>query len=202
MTILTVGSSHAASPQAVSKPLTFLEEVEAATPGNSRLSMCIQCGTCGGSCPSAADMDHTPRQIFAMIRAGLRDEVLSSNTPWFCVSCYYCTVRCPQEIHITDIMYTLKRLSVQARKYDDSRAPDFSRQFITWVENYGRAYELGLMSLFILRHNPFGAIRMAPMGMGMVTKGRLDFTPKSIKGIDGLKAILAKAKELEVSNEV
>jgi heterodisulfide reductase subunit C len=147
-------------------------------------------------------MDHTPRQIFAMIRAGLRDEVLSSNTPWFCVSCYYCTVRCPQEIHITDIMYTLKRLSVQARKYDDSRAPDFSRQFITWVENYGRAYELGLMSLFILRHNPFGAIRMAPMGMGMVTKGRLDFTPKSIKGIDGLKAILAKAKELEVSNEV
>ena len=57
----------------------------------------MQCGTCGGSCPSAADMDHTPRLLFAMIRAGLRDEVLRSNTPWMCVSCYFCAVRCPQE---------------------------------------------------------------------------------------------------------
>ncbi|MBK6710249.1 MAG: 4Fe-4S dicluster domain-containing protein [Chloroflexi bacterium] len=51
--------------------------------------MCIQCGTCGGSCPSGQDMDHTPRQLFAMIRADMRDEVLRSNTPWYCVSCYF-----------------------------------------------------------------------------------------------------------------
>jgi len=144
-------------------------------------------------------MEHTPRHIFAMMRAGMRREVLSSNTPWFCVSCYYCTVRCPQEIHITDIMYTLKRMAVQEKMYDDSAAPDFSRTFITWVESYGRAFELGLMSLHIIRHNLTGAIRLVPMGIGMVSKGRMDFTPKSIKGIDGLKAILAKAKELEAS---
>jgi heterodisulfide reductase subunit C len=173
-----------------------------ATPGECHLDMCIQCGTCGGSCPSGADMDHTPRQIFAMIRAGLREQALSSNTPWFCVSCYYCTVRCPQDIHITDIMYTLKRMALREKMYDDSTAPDFSRIFIGWVEGYGRAFELGLMSLHILRHHALGAWRMAPMGIGMVTKGRMDFTPKSIKGIDGLKAILAKAKELEVRNEV
>jgi heterodisulfide reductase subunit C len=147
-------------------------------------------------------MEHTPRALFAMIRAGLRDQVLRSNTPWFCVACYYCTVRCPQEIHITDIMYTLKRLAVRDRLYDNSKAPDFSRTFITWVENYGRAYELGLMSMHMLRHNPLGVLRMAPMSMGLVSKGRIDFTPKGIKGIDGLKAILAKAKELEASNEV
>jgi heterodisulfide reductase subunit C len=144
-------------------------------------------------------MQHTPRQIFAMIRAGMRHEVLSSNTPWFCVSCYYCTVRCPQEIHITDIMYTIKRMAVKEKEYDDSTAPDFSKTFITWVENYGRAYELGLMSLHMLRHNPFGVFSMAPMGIGMVSKRRMDFTPTSIKAIDGLKAILAKAKELEAS---
>ena len=38
--------------------------------------MCIQCGTCGGSCPSAEDMDHTPRMLFAMVRAGMRDQAL------------------------------------------------------------------------------------------------------------------------------
>ncbi|MCK4963241.1 MAG: 4Fe-4S dicluster domain-containing protein, partial [Anaerolineales bacterium] len=65
----------------------FLEEVMAATPGAETLITCLQCGTCGGSCPSGSDMDNTPRQIFAMINAGMRDDVLRSNTPWYCVSC-------------------------------------------------------------------------------------------------------------------
>lgn len=180
---------------------TFLDEVEALTPGESRLLMCIQCGTCGGSCPSGADMDHTPRHIFAMIRADMRDEVLKSNTPWYCVSCYYCTVRCPQDVHITDIMYTLKRMAVEGRLYDNPAAPDFSKVFINWVENYGRAFELGLMSQHMLRHNPLGVFKIADMGIGMVTKGRMAFTPKRIRGIQGLKAIIARAKELEVVHE-
>lgn len=178
---------------------SFLEKVIAATPGESHLELCIQCGTCGGSCPSGADMDHTPRGLFALITAGMKDTVLKSNTPWFCVSCYYCTVRCPQEIHITDIMYTLKRLAVQEKVYDDSTAPDFSKTFINWVENYGRAFELGLMSMHMLKHNPFGVFKVADMGVGMITKGRMAFRPTRIKGINGLKAILNKAKELEVA---
>lgn len=178
----------------------FLDEVQARTPGESRLLMCIQCGTCGGSCPSGADMEHTPRAIFAMIRANMREEVLRSNTPWYCVSCYYCTVRCPQDVHITDIMYTLKRMAVDARLYEEASAPDFSKVFINWVENYGRAFELGLMSQHMLRHNPLGVFKIADMGLGMVTKGRMAFTPKRIRGIQGLKAIIARAKELEATH--
>jgi heterodisulfide reductase subunit C len=177
---------------------TFLEEIIAATPGDSHLDLCIQCGTCGGSCPSGADMEHTPRSLFAMIFAGLREQVLHSNTPWYCVSCYYCMARCPQEIHITDIMYTLKRIAVKEKAYDDATAPDFSKTFINWVENYGRAFELGLMSMQMIKHNPLGVFKIAGMGVGMVSKGRLAFTPTRIKGMDNLKAILNKAKELEV----
>jgi heterodisulfide reductase subunit C len=99
--------------------ISLIEEVSLRTPGESRLEMCIQCGTCGGSCPSAGAMDHTPRAIFAMLKEGMRDEVLKSNTPWMCVSCYYCMVRCPQEIHITDVMYTLKNMSLRAKAYKD-----------------------------------------------------------------------------------
>ncbi|MCX7840470.1 MAG: heterodisulfide reductase subunit C, partial [Anaerolineae bacterium] len=97
-----------------------------------------------------------PRTLFAMIRAGMQDQVLRSNTPWYCVSCYYCMVRCPQDIHITDVMYTLKRMSVKLKKYDEATAADFSKTFIFWVENFGRSFELGLMSQHMLRHNPFG----------------------------------------------
>jgi heterodisulfide reductase subunit C len=182
-------------------PKTFLDQVVAATPGDPKLVMCIQCGTCGGSCPSGADMEHTPREIFAMVRAGMKEPVLRSNAPWFCVSCYYCMVRCPQQVHVTDLMYTLKRLSVKTKLFDESIAPDFSKTFVATVESYGRAFELGLMSQHMLRHNPFGVFKIADMGISMVTKGRLSFTPKRIKGIDGLKAILAKAKELEAEDD-
>jgi heterodisulfide reductase subunit C len=192
---MTIADTNARAP-------TFLEEVIASTPGNCHLDHCIQCGTCGGSCPSGMDMDHTPRRLFSMINAGMKEEVLKSNTPWFCVSCYYCTVRCPQEVHITDIMYTLKRMAIKENKIADSTASDFSKTFMNNVENYGRSWELGLASVHMLRHNPFGVFKIAGMGMGMVQKGRMAFTPTRIKDVDGLKAILAKAKELEVSDEI
>lgn len=178
---------------------TFFDEVIAATPGNPHLELCLQCGTCGGSCPSGRDMDHTPRALFAMIAAGMKDRVLTSNAPWYCVSCYYCTVRCPQEIHITDLMYTLKRMAVKEGLYEKSSASDaseFSQTFIDYVENYGRSFELGLATRYHLTHHPLGMVKMAPMGLEMLRKGRMDLTPKRIEGIDQLKAILAKAKEI------
>jgi len=179
--------------------LSFLDEVVAATPGVPRLEMCIQCGTCGGSCPSAADMENTPRQIFAMIRAGMRDEVLRSNTPWFCVACYYCLVRCPQEVHIPDVMYTLKSMAIRAGLYENAAGPHLSQTYSDYVEKYGRSFEFGLATRHYLRHHPISMRGMAPLGLGMLTKERLTFTPTRIKGIKELRAILARAKELEVS---
>lgn len=178
--------------------LRFLEEVSARTAGVSRLEMCIQCGTCGGSCPSSADMDHTPRLLFAMIRAGMREQALSSNTPWLCVSCYHCVVRCPQDVHIADVMYTLKSMAIQEKLFKDSTAPDFSQTFVDMVESYGRSYEFGLATRHYLKHFPLRMTSMAPMGLGMLTKKRMDITPKRIEGMDQLKSILGRAKELEV----
>jgi heterodisulfide reductase subunit C len=184
-------------PEDTNPNLRFLEEVSAATAGVARLEMCIQCGTCGGSCPSAADMDHTPRQLFAMIRAGMRDEALRSNTPWICVSCYHCVVRCPQEVHITDVMYTLKGMAIRAKLYQDSTAPDFSSTFVDMVENYGRSFEFGLAARHYVKHYPLRLPSMAPMGWGLFSKRRIGMSPKRIENIDQLKAILNRAKELE-----
>jgi heterodisulfide reductase subunit C len=177
--------------------LRFLEEVSAATAGVARLEMCIQCGTCGGSCPSAADMDHTPRMLFAMIRAGMREDALKSNTPWICVSCYHCVVRCPQDVHITDVMYTLKGMAIRAKLYQDSTAPDFSATFVDMVENYGRSFEFGLASRHYVKHFPLRLPGMAPMALGLLSKKRMGMVPTRIKGIEQLKTILERAKELE-----
>ncbi len=180
--------------------LTLLEEVATRTAGVSRLEMCIQCGTCGGSCPSSADMDHTPRMLFAMLRAGMRQAALSSNTPWICVSCYHCVVRCPQNVHIADVMYTLKGMAIQAKLFKDSTAPDFSQTFVDMVEEYGRSFEFGLATRHYLKHFPLRLPGMAPMGLGLISKKRMSITPSRIKNIKQLKNILKRAKELEAND--
>lgn len=180
--------------------LTLLHEVSIATAGVSNLEMCIQCGSCGGSCPSAADMDHTPRMLFAMLRAGMRDEVLRSNTPWVCVSCYHCVVRCPQNVHIPDVMYSLKGMAISAKLFKDSTAPDFAQSFVDFVENYGRSFEFGLATRHYLKHYPLRLPGMTTMGLGMLTSKRMSMTPKRIKNMDQLKAILDKAKTMELTS--
>lgn len=184
-----------------SRPPTLFDKVIADTAGKAvNVRACLQCGTCAGSCPSGPDMDHNPRTIFALLDAGLEDEVLKSNTPWFCVSCYYCMVRCPQDIPITDIMYTLKRMAIQEGYYQEpskDRAPEFSETFIDFVENTGRSFELGLAMRYHLRYHPLGAVKMATgMGLKLLSRGRMDLTPTKIKNLPQLKSILNKAKEL------
>jgi heterodisulfide reductase subunit C len=176
---------------------TFLNEVIEATPGGETLVTCLQCGTCGGSCPSGPDMDHTPRQLFQMINAGMREEVLQSNAPWYCVTCYYCMTRCPKQIPVTDLMYTLKRMAVRAKLYDDSDAPDWSSSFIGFVESYGRSFEFGLATRYHLTHSPLRKVGVGPMGLEMIVKDRMPLRPERIKGIDQLRTILDTAKSLE-----
>lgn len=178
--------------------MSFVEEVMRATPGESHLDMCIQCGTCGGSCPSGADMDHTPRAIFAMVREEMREEVYKSNTYWYCISCYYCTVRCPQEVHITDLMYTLKSLASKNGYAKNTPYEDFSKTFCNFVINFGRAFEFGIATLPTMKHLHFRNIPgLAEMGLGMMAKQKMSLIPKKIKGLDGLQKVLQRADEIE-----
>lgn len=83
-----------------------------ALPGGERLVACYQCGTCSGSCPTASAMEYNPRSILHMLRLGLGERVLSSESIWLCTTCYSCTARCPREIQITEAMISLRRLVV------------------------------------------------------------------------------------------
>jgi heterodisulfide reductase subunit C len=141
-------------------------------------------------------MEYTPRTLFAMISANLRDKVLSANTMWCCVSCYFCTTRCPQKIPITEIMYCLKRLAIRDRLYKDTDAPALARTFTDLLDRYGRSFELGLASRFYLFNKPLAMLRMGPLGWRMLTRGRMALLPTKIKNLDQLQAIIKKAREL------
>ena len=174
----------------------FLDEIYS-LPGGHEVKKCIQCGTCSGSCPQGAVMDYAPRKIFSLIRAGFRDEVLGSNTIWYCSSCYTCAVRCPKEIKITDVMYALKRIAIKEGKAKQGRkAAVLSKTFMAMVNKYGRNHETELMTRYILAAEPFNAFNFVPQGWRLFSNGRLPVMPHKIKNIGQLRKILKKVDEL------
>ncbi len=175
--------------------LDFLDEVKS-IPGGEKITECIQCGTCSGSCPTSYLMQDSPRALFYKIRAGLKDEVLNSPDIWLCTSCYMCYVRCPKGIKITDIMYALKRLSVKNRFSLQWRGFRLAKSFMSVVNRYGRNQETELLARFFLRTNPLGLIRNASIGMKLWLHGRLPLKPHKLRDLKGFRQMLSKAESL------
>ena len=103
-------------------------------------------------------------------------------------------------MHIADVMYTLKSMAIQAKLFQDSTPPDFSRTFVGMIETYGRSFEFGLASRHYLTHYPLRLPGMATMGLGLLTKKRMSMIPRKIKDVKQLTAILDKAKTLEMAS--
>jgi len=177
---------------------SFLLQV-ANIPGGESIKKCIQCGTCTGSCPVSYTMDITPREVIALFRAGDMESILSSRTIWICASCYACTVRCPQGVKVTDILYALKRLAIEQKIYP-KRFPVYalSTSFVTLSNQYGRSYELGLILYYFLKTNPFKLGGMLPLFLKLFPKGRIGLLPKKIKGEKTFSRILKEAEIMEM----
>jgi len=136
-------------------------------------------------------MDYSPRQIIAMIRADLKEQVVNSDTIWCCASCYSCTVRCPKDIKITQMMYALKRYCIWKGRYRDGAVgPAFSRRFVKIVVKTGKSYEPGLAPAFMFKSGVRGLVDNMTMGMALFNKGRISVFPKSVKRIDSFRKVL------------
>ena len=164
-------------------------------PGAEKIRICIQCGTCSGGCPFAHLMDYTPRRLFAMIRAGMRDEVLRSNTLWLCSSCYTCAVRCPQDIPFTDIMYAIKNIAVAEGKYPDPcRGGIFYGLMADQVSRYGMTTEGLVMTRYYLKLRDIkGLMNNMGLALGMIRRGLLPLVPilpRKIKAVGDLHKIV------------
>ncbi len=178
--------------------LDFGETVADKAYGQKLLS-CIQCGTCSATCPLSHYMDYTPRKIIAMTREGFREEVLNSLTIWLCASCYACTVQCPRQIHITDVMYTLKREAIR-RGFHPKRLsiPVLAQEFYKRVLKDGRNTESWLLVSLYLRTNPLVMLRESILGLKLFLRGRLTVGRERVKRRDQLRAILESPPPTEV----
>lgn len=188
---------------------SFLKEVEANVEEGEWVKMCMQCGVCAGSCPLGDAWEHTPQELFMMIRAGKRDEVLQSDSMWMCTSCYSCIVRCPRELPITHIMHGLahyaKRLGIQPKNNPTQK---FAEIFWNNMMKKGRVNELRLgLSVYFMNGFVNGikeSLKHAMLGKNMFFAKRM--SPMEIAGIghginkpSDLQKIIQKAQELEAA---
>jgi len=184
----------------------FLKEVEERVEEGEWVKMCMQCGVCAGSCPFGPHWQHSPQKIFMMIRAGRREEVLSSDSMWMCTSCYNCVVRCPRKLPITQIMHGLAtyahRLGLAPK---DQPTRHFSQLFWNNCIKTGRVNELKLTLGLYFRDGLISGIKKAwalrKIGMGMLLAKRLN-PFELMKGHEcedkaGIHKMLEKAHELE-----
>lgn len=160
-------------------------------PGCEQLENCIQCGTCSGVCPLSIYMDHTPRQVMALTRADFKNEVLRSHTIWLCASCYACTVECPQQIRITDIMYELKQRAIHEGIYPRRfPIPVLAREFSAMVRKHGRITEMVLVIKLFLKTDWLAALGNWRLGFDLMRTGRFSLVTEKIRQHEDIAKML------------
>ena len=161
------------------------------------VSACIQCGTCTGSCPNAFAMDLTPRQLWTNVLMGEKETIFHSKTFSLCSVCYYCTLRCPRGLPLTETMSALKQIAAKENLAPYKKSIRFYKSFMESVRRHGRVREMEFMMLYFLSmKNPFMPLQFAPLGMKLMGKGKVSFEIPS-KGNGALESIFRKVEELE-----
>lgn len=87
------------------------------------LHACINCGTCTAICPAAEFYNYDPRFIADTVQS--RDnqrieELLKSETIWYCAECMSCKTRCPKSNTPGYIIQALRHLSHETGFFTES----------------------------------------------------------------------------------
>ena len=90
------------------------------------------------SCPiREVNETFNPRRLIRMCLLGMKEEVLQSDFVWLCSNCYACQERCPQGIHIAELMSVLKNMA-----YRCGNVPQGVRTQRERIVQMGRIYEI------------------------------------------------------------
>lgn len=119
---MTESSDESGPPDVMIEPIDMstldsnFRKVIKSMPNGEELNACFACSTCTSACPIANAWKYKPHQLIRMILLGMREEVLSSNEIWLCLTCFQCQERCPQNVRVTDIFFDCKNLAAEEGK--------------------------------------------------------------------------------------
>ncbi len=107
--------------------------------GAEKLMLCYQCGTCTSDCPVAKRVpEFRPRNIARLAIYGQKDRLLDGDLVWLCAGCYTCYERCPQKVHVSEIVSALRQLALR-----DGKIHPTIKSIITTIPRLGYISEIG-----------------------------------------------------------
>jgi heterodisulfide reductase subunit C1 len=108
------------------------------------LKACLNCGTCTAICPAAEFYNYQPRQIVDIIQTkdeSRIEELLKSETIWYCGECMSCVTRCPRGNAPGLLIIALRSLSQELGYFVESEKGRqqlaIKRTVGEWILNYG-----------------------------------------------------------------
>jgi heterodisulfide reductase subunit C2 len=170
--------------------VTFAQKVKKT--GQVNISPCYQCLTCTLGCPVAFAMDYRPNQLIRMIQLGLKEPVLSSSAIWLCANCETCVTRCPNEVDISKLMDTLRKMSLDEGLASQKSITSFNQSFLESVRRWGKQFEVPMLLQFKLMTGDL--FSDMDLGIKMLLKGKLKLTPPHFNNSTAIKAIFKKSE--------
>ncbi len=173
------------------------------------LVACYQCRRCAAGCPVGEETAYvTPDRLIRMITLGDREDALSNELVWKCVSCYTCGTRCPNDIQTARITETLKKMAKEEHIEPlRSEVAHFHDAFVKSGLRWGRVNEMEFINAYEfknfwmnLKRMKFKAIfdesmAQAKLGLALLRQKRLHFGFLSSKGRKELKRLHKRNKE-------
>lgn len=102
------------------------------------LKACMNCGVCTAICPAAEFYPYDPRKICDIVQRRNEEEIenlLRSDTIWYCGQCMSCKTRCPRGNIPGSLINILRKVSQELGYFADSR---MGRQQCSLVDGVGR----------------------------------------------------------------
>lgn len=74
---------------------------------------CYQCMKCSAGCTYIEEMKEPPHRIMMLVKLGLYQRALESETLWVCAACMACSARCPRDMEPAKIMEGLRAMALR-----------------------------------------------------------------------------------------
>lgn len=155
---------------------------------------CYQCLKCTAGCPMTFAMDVLPSQVIRLAQLGQEDLLLGSRTIWVCVTCYTCSVRCPNDIDIALVIDSLREKAVRS-EYPAAKKHIalFHEYFLDNVRKRGRTFEGEFLTRYQIKTGQ--VTKNAMLGLRMFLKGRMALLPESVANRKAFKEIFRRIEE-------
>jgi heterodisulfide reductase subunit C len=123
-------------------------------------------------------MDLLPSRLIKAVQLGMRARATSAVSPWLCLACEACAVRCPNGIDVPRVMDAVRQSAPQ-RPAPRPDVEAFHRWFLWTVRVFGRAHEGLLSAGYAVQQGHLR--RDLPTGLALFIRRRLALWPHLVR---------------------